>query len=66
MLLRILTSASTLKYRTDDSVFDLRHLNARTKTLEKLVREALFANDCALLAHTEQDLQVIVDRFSVA
>ncbi len=55
-----------IKNRTDGSVFDLRRLSARTKTLEKLIREALFADDSALVAHTEQDLQVIVDRFSVA
>lgn len=33
-----------LKYRLDGALFDLRRLNARTKTLEKLIFEVLFAN----------------------
>ncbi|CAH1233287.1 Hypp666 [Branchiostoma lanceolatum] len=52
-----------IKYRSDGSVFDLRRLTARTKTVEKLIQEALFADDCALMAHRENHLQVIVDRF---
>lgn len=55
-----------IKYRLDGSLFDLRRLSARTKTLEKLILEALFADDCALMAHRENHLQVIVDRFADA
>lgn len=55
-----------LKYRLDGSLFDLRRLAAKTKTLERLIREALFADDCALMAHHENHLQTIVDRFSTA
>jgi hypothetical protein len=55
-----------IKYRSDGSVFDLRRLSAKTKTLEKLILEALFADDCALMAHKENHLQVIVDRFAEA
>ena len=39
-------------------------LQAKTKTVEKLILEALFANDCTLLAHSDFDLRVIVDSFS--
>ena len=41
-------------FRTDESVSNLRRLLARTKTLEKLIPDLLFADDCALLAHTEE------------
>ncbi|XP_076042061.1 uncharacterized protein LOC143025963 [Oratosquilla oratoria] len=53
-----------LRFRSEGSVFDLRRLNAKTKTTEKLILEALFADDCALMAHKESDLQLIVDKFA--
>ena len=55
-----------IRYRLDGSLFDLRRLSARTKTLERLLIEALFADDCALMAHKENHLQVITDKFSEA
>ena len=54
------------KYRLDSSLFNLCRLNANTKTFKKLILEALFANDCALMAHTEHDLQVVVKKFAEA
>ena len=53
-----------LRYRLDGSLFDLRRLTAKTKTVKKTVLEALFADDCALMVHTESDLQVIVNKFA--
>lgn len=47
-------------------MFDLHHLAAKTKTHKKLLTEALFANDCALMAHKEKYIQPNVDIFSVA
>ncbi|KAL6487614.1 hypothetical protein MHYP_G00042400 [Metynnis hypsauchen] len=55
-----------LRYRLDGSLFDLRRLNAKTKTIERLILEALFADDCALMAHTEPAIQRIVDKFTEA
>ena len=55
-----------LRYRLDGSLFDLRRLNAKTKVVEKMVLEALFADDCALMAHKETDLQFIVNKFAEA
>ncbi|XP_076442822.1 uncharacterized protein LOC143281498 [Babylonia areolata] len=52
-----------IKYQSDGSVLDPPRLSARTKTLEKLILEALFADDCALTTHKENHLQVIVDHF---
>ena len=53
-----------IRFRTDGSLFNLRRLLARTKTIEELMTGLLFADDCALLAHTEDALQHIFNRFS--
>ena len=55
-----------IRFRTDGSLFNLRRLLARTKTIEELITELLFADDCALLAHTEEARQHSVNRFSDA
>ena len=53
-----------LPYQLDGSLFDLRRLTAKTKTVKKTVIEALFADDSALMAHRESDPQVIVNTFA--
>jgi len=55
-----------IRYRTDGRFFDLRRLKANTKVREALVRDFLFADDCALAAHSEEDLQRLADCFSTA
>ena len=55
-----------LRYRMDGSMFDLCRLSARTKTIQQLITEAIFADDCALMTHKESDLQSIVDKFAEA
>ena len=55
-----------IRFRTDGNLFNLLCLLASTKTIEELITELLFADDCALLAHTEETLQHIVNRFSDA
>lgn len=54
-----------IRYRLDGSIFDLRRLLPKQRH-ERLITEALFADDCALMAHQENHLQTIVDRFSIA
>ena len=61
-----LTEGIYIRFRTDGSVFNLRRLQAHTKTLEELILELLFADDCALLAHSEEVLQAVVNRFADA
>ena len=55
-----------IRFRTDGSVLNLRRLLSRTKTLEQLILDLLFADDCALLAHTEEALQTVVNHFAKA
>ena len=55
-----------MRFRTVGSVFSLRRLLARTKTIEELITELLFADDCALLGNMEAALQHIVSRISGA
>jgi len=47
-------------------LFNIAHLKAKTKTSQKIVREMLFADDSALVAHDAQGIQRLVDRFSLA
>ena len=55
-----------IRFRTDGSLFNLRRLLAHRKTIEELITELLFANVRALLSHTEEALQHIVNHFSDA
>lgn len=55
-----------IRYCFDGSLFDLRRLKANRKTLQTLIQEDLFADNCALMAHKDRDLQLMHDRFSEA
>jgi len=52
-----------IQFHTDGNVFNIRRLQARTKVHTHMIRDA---DDCALLAHTEQEAQELFDRFSHA
>ena len=55
-----------VRFRYDGSIFYLRRLSAETKTLNSLIQEALFADDCAFMAHKPDDLQAMLNSFSDA
>ena len=55
-----------IQSRQDANLFNVSHFRAKTKTTRVLVRELLFADDSALVAHTMEDIQKIVDAFSSA
>ena len=55
-----------IRFLYDGSIFDFRRLSAKTKTLNSLIQEALFADDCALMAHKPGDLQAMLNSFSDA
>ena len=61
-----LTHEVCLRYRLDGWPFDLRWLIAGTRTVKRLITEALFTGDCTLMAHLEHELQTIVSRFAEA
>ena len=53
-----------IRFRTDGNVFNLRRLNSKTRTSKVLIRDLLFADDCALLAQTVDDIQDICKVFA--
>ena len=55
-----------IRRRADGRLFNIARLRAKTKTLEMLIRELLFADDAALASHSEAGLQRLVDKLSHA
>ena len=53
-----------IRFRTDGNLFNLRRLLTRTKTIEELITELLFADDFTLLVHSKETLQYMVNHFS--
>ena len=53
-----------LRYRTTGKLFNIRRFDAPTKTLSSLFRKFLYADDCDILAHSQTDMQHLVDAFS--
>lgn len=55
-----------IRWRFDGSVFNLRRLQAKTKVQSDTINDFLFADDCALNATSEANMQHGVDKFSDA
>ena len=52
--------------RSDGKLYNIARLRAKTKVHETTIRDMLFADDAAVTAHTEYDLQQLMNRFSHA
>ena len=53
-----------VNYRIDVKFFNLKRLQAKTKVEGVLVHESLFADNCALNAGSEAEIQPSMDQFS--
>ena len=50
----------------DGKLFNLRRLQAKTKVMTDIIRDFLFADDCALNAGSEDDMLRNINKFSDA
>jgi hypothetical protein len=57
-------SGIQIQFRTSGGTFNLRRLQAKTMVSETIVRELLFADDCAVCVYTFDDIQLIMDQFN--
>ena len=55
-----------IQSRQNADLFTVAHFRAKTKTTNILVRELLFTDDSALIAHSAEEIQRIVDAFANA
>ena len=55
-----------IQSRQSADLFNVAHFRVKTKTTQILIRELLFADDSALVAHSAEEMQKIVDAFSNA
>ena len=53
-----------LTTRYDGRLFNISRLRSKTNVKESTVRELLFADDAALVAHSRESLQTLLDRFA--
>ena len=62
------TTTEGMYFRTcsDDRLFNLARLRAKTKVRNDLIRDMLFADDAAVATHTQKELQSLMDCFSQA
>ena len=58
------TEGIHLHTRTDGKLFNLSRLKAKTKIQWRLIREMLFADDAAIVAHSQAELQTLMDKFA--
>ena len=52
-----------MKTLTSGSIFNVRRLLSQSKVSSSLVRELLYADDCDIVAHSEDELQCFMNHF---
>ncbi|XP_014789350.1 uncharacterized protein LOC106883005 [Octopus bimaculoides] len=60
------TEGVYIKYRTAGNLYKLKRLCAKTKVLHSSTIEFLYADDCDLLAHSQEDMQHMMNMISAA
>jgi hypothetical protein len=60
------TEGIYLHTRSDGRLFNLARLKAMSKVRKATIRDMLFADDAAIVTHTEAELQRLMDRFAKA
>ena len=60
------TEGIYLRTRSDGRLFKLARLRAKTKVREVRIRDMLFADDAAVVAHAQEELQSLMECFSQA
>ena len=60
------SSGIFIRFRLTGGIFNLQRLRAHTKTHDEFVRELLFADDTALLSHSQAELQLLTNLFASA
>ena len=60
------TEGIYLRTRSDDRLFTLARLRAKTKVRKVIIRDMLFADDEAVATHTQEELESLMDCFSQA
>ena len=50
--------------KMDGDLFNLQRLKSLENVEEVIVRDLLFADDAAIIAHTAEDLQILLDNIS--
>ena len=65
-VLDITTEGIYFRTRSDDRLFNLTRLRAKTKVCKDLIRGMLFSDDAAVATHTQEELQSLTDCFSQA
>ena len=55
-----------LHTRSSGKLFKMARLKAKTKVRELIIRELLFADDAGVVAHSEEDFQILLDNFARA
>lgn len=64
--LKDLSEGIDIQFRTSGGIHNQQRFKGKSFVKEQLIRDLLFADDCALASHSIENIQTIVDSFSTA